>query len=253
MDIPLYIDTTTKSPTTIHGTNSDFIVEVNGDGLLLPNTDQNYLALESMNLNYTWNNIDVAKYNNNTMRYSSDNGSTFKTINFPNGNYTYSDISNYISNYIETQNDSKTGIQLYYVSSLKKIFIELEETFQVDFRSNTSFAKLIGFESSNAIITTSGYSPDTPNITNSVDTVIIYCSLLNDTFYNGDLNSSVLYTFSTSGYRIGFDIPIKEQNLKYHKMNNYLIKRFRIQIKDSLDRYLDLQDPVSMTLFIRSF
>ena len=73
MDIPLYIDTTNKSPTSIYGTNSDFIVIVDGDGLVLPNTNQNYLALGSMNLNYTWNNIDLAKYNNNTMRYSSDN------------------------------------------------------------------------------------------------------------------------------------------------------------------------------------
>ena len=253
MDIPLYIDTTVKSPATIHGSNSDFTIEIQGDGLLLPNTDQNYLALESMNFNYTWNNIDVGKYNNNTMRYTSDNGTSFKTITFPNSNYTYSDISNYISNYLESQNDSKTGIQLYYVSSLKKIFLELETNYQVDFRSNTSFAKLIGFESSNAIISTSSYSNDIPNITNSIDKVIIHCSLLTDTFYNGDLNSDVLYTFSTSNFRIGYDIPIKEQNLKYHKMNNYLIKKFRIQIKDSLDRYLDLEDPVSMTLFIRSF
>ena len=254
MDIPLYIDTTVKSPTTIHGTNSDFIVEIAGDGLILPNTDQNYLALESMNLNYTWNNIDTAKYNNNTMHYSSDNGTTFKTITFYDGNYTYSDINNYLSNYLETKNDSKTGIQLYYVSSLKKIFIELEENFQVDFRSNKSFAKLLGFESSNAIITTSGYSPNMPNIINSIDNVIIHCSLLNDTFYNGNLNSNILYIFPMAGYRIGYDIPIKESNnLKYHKMNNYLIKRFRIQIKDSLDQYLDLQDPVTMTLFIRSY
>ena len=36
MDIPLYIDTTIKSPTTIYGSNSDFIVVVSGDGMLLP-------------------------------------------------------------------------------------------------------------------------------------------------------------------------------------------------------------------------
>ena len=120
MDIPLYIDTTIKSPTTIYGTNSDFTVLVSGDGMLLENTNENYMALESISLSYTWNNIDSTKFNNNTMRYSADNGSTFITITFANGNYTYSDISNYISNYLESQNDSKTGIQLYYVSSLKR-------------------------------------------------------------------------------------------------------------------------------------
>ena len=73
MDIPLYIDTTKMTPNTIHGSNSDFIVEISGDGFLLPNTDNNYLSLESMNLNYTWNNVDLQKFNNNTMRYSADN------------------------------------------------------------------------------------------------------------------------------------------------------------------------------------
>ena len=156
-------------------------------------------------------------------------------------------------NYLESQKDSKTGIQLYYVSALKKIFLELEENCQVDFRGNTSFAQLIGFKTSTAIITTSSYSPDTPDITNSIDKIVIHCSLLNNSFYNGNQNSDVLYTFSTSNYRIGYDIPIYPQNLKYHKMNNYLIKKFRVQFKDTLDRYIDLQDPVLMTLFIRSF
>ena len=204
-------------------------------------------------MNYTWNNIDLKKFNNTEMKYSSDNGSTWKTITFPDGNYTYSDISNYISNYLESQKNSKTGIQLYYVSALKKIFLELEENFQVDFRLNTSFAQLIGFKSSNGIIMSSSYSPDIPDITNSIDKIIIHCSLLSNTFYNGELNSDVLYTFTTSQYRIGYDIPINPKNLKYNKMNNYLIKRIRIEIKDSLGRYLDLQDPVLMTLFIRSF
>ena len=79
-------------------------------------------------MSYTWNNIDVGKFNNNTTRYSANNGLTYKMIAFPDGNYTYSDISNYISNYLESQNDSKTGIQLYYVSSLKKRFWKLSKT-----------------------------------------------------------------------------------------------------------------------------
>ena len=252
MDIPLYVDTTIKN-SQIYGTNADFTIVVNNDGMLLPNTDENYMALEPTSLSYTWNNIDVSKFNNNTMRYSADNGTTWKTITFPDGNYTYSDISNYISNYLGSQNDSKTGIQLYYVSSLKKTFVELEESFKVDFRSNASFSQLIGFSSSSSIITISSYSPDTPDITNSIDKIIIHCSLLNDTCYNGNQNSDVLYMFETSDFRIGYTIKIEPKNLKFHKMNNYLIKKFRIEIKDSLGRYIDLQDPISMTLFIRSF
>ena len=252
MDRIIYIDTTIKSPSTIHGTNSDFIVELDSD-MIFPNTGENYLALKYINLNYTWNNIDQAKYNNNSMRYSSDNGSTFKTITFPNGNYSYSDISNFINNYLETQGDSKTGIQLYYVSSLKRIFLELAENFQVDFLSNLSFAKLIGFASSNKIIISSTYSNNTPDITNSIDTIVIHCTLLSDVCYNGNTRSDVLYKFSTSTHRIGYDIPIQEINMEYHKMNDYKIRRFGIKIRDALDRSVDLEDPVSMALCIRSY
>ena len=252
MDRIIYIDTTQKSPTTIHGTNSDFIVEFDSD-MILPNTNENYLALKYINLNYTWNNIDNGKYNNNTMRYSSNNGTSFKTISFSNGNYSYADISNFINNYLESQGDSKTGIQLYYVSSLKKIFVELETNYQVDFRSNIAFAKLIGFGSSNNIITTSSYSNDIPDITNSVDTIVIHCSLLSDVCYNGNMRSDVLYKFPTSTHRIGYDIPIQEINMEFHKINDYKIRRFGIKIRDALDRSLDLEDPVSMALCIRTY
>ena len=254
MDYPIYIDTTKINETpNLYGSHNDFNVLMEGDGLIFPNTNENYIALVTFNLNYTWNNIDSTKYNNNTVRYSSDNGSTFKTITFADGNYSYSDISNYISNYLESQGDSKTGIQLYYVSSLKKIFIELESNYKIDFRSNKSFAKLLGFANSNAIITTSGYSNDTPDITNSLDNINVHCSLLSDTNYNG-VRSDILYTFGVSEYRIGYTIPIKEQNvLTFHKMNNYLVKRMRIQIKDSLSRPVDLHDPITMLLFIRKY
>ena len=226
MDIPLYIDTTIKTP-TLYGTNSDFTIVLSGDGMLLENTNNNYIALESITLNYTWNNIDSTKFNNNTMRYSTDGGSTWQTIIFPNGNYAYSDITNYISNYLDTQNKSKTGIQLFYVSSLKKIFLELEENYQVDFKSNTAYAKLIGFASTSEIITSTRYGPDTPDITNSVDKILIYCSLLSNSIYNGDMNSSPLYMFDTSDFRIGYSIKIEPKNLKYIMMNNLFDKKIQ--------------------------
>ena len=79
MDYPIYIDTTKINETpNLYGTHNDFYVVMEGDGLEFPNTNENYLALVTFNLNYTWNNIDSTKYNNNTVRYSSDNGSTFK-------------------------------------------------------------------------------------------------------------------------------------------------------------------------------
>ena len=72
MDITLYVDTTIKSTSTVYGSNNDLAVLVSGDGILLDNTNGNYIALESITMAYTWNNIDSAKFHSNSMRYSAD-------------------------------------------------------------------------------------------------------------------------------------------------------------------------------------
>ena len=112
----------------------------------LDSDSENYIALQSLTLAYTWDNINSTKFNNNTLRYSTGNGTSWSTITFPDGNYTYSDISQYISNYLESQNIDKDSIQIYYVSSLKKCLIELKDNFQLDFRSNLAFGHLLGFD-----------------------------------------------------------------------------------------------------------
>ena len=181
-------------------------------------------------MSYTWNNIDAEKFNNNNVRYSSNNGSTWTTITFPDGNYTYSDIGQYISNYLESQYVDKDGIQIYYVSSLKCCFIELKENFQVDLRSNLIFGELLGF---NSLITSSSYGSLVPNITSSVDNIIIRYSLLSDSNFNGYQSDSVLYMFNTSNYRIGYFFSINEKNLIYHKINTNNKKN--LQLKFNMD------------------
>ena len=251
MDKPIFIDTTKKSIDTLWGYNNNLTINMSGDGLELDTASENYIALQSLTMSYTWNNIDVNKFNNNTLRISSNTGSSWTSITFPYGNYTYSDISQYISNYLESQNVDKDGIQIDYVSSLKRCFIELKENFQVDFRSNLSFGELLGF---NNLLTTSSYGTLVPNITNSVDNIIIRCSLINSSNFNGYQADSALYMFDTSSYRIGYSFTTNETNLIYHKINTNNIKKFTIKIQDGLGRFIYLKDTqVSMVLFIRSF
>ena len=100
MDIPIFIDTSKKTCDRISGENRDFMVHFSGDGLKLPDDTDNCIALQSITMSYTWNNIDAEKINNISMRYSSNNGTSWSTITFPNGHYTYSDISNFISHYL---------------------------------------------------------------------------------------------------------------------------------------------------------
>ena len=122
-------------------------------------------------------------YGNNTLRYSKDNGSTWKTITFMKGNYTYIDIGNFVENSLETNSDSKTGIKIYYVWSVKKVYIGLKTGCEVEFRDNSSFCQLIGFDN---LLTSSGNGTLTPNITNSIGSIILTTLLLSSSMYDND-------------------------------------------------------------------
>ena len=224
---------------------------MSGDGMQLDPNLEHYIALHSLRMSYTWNNIDAEKFNNNTLRYSKDAGINWSVLTFPNGNYTYSDISQYIQNYLESQNIEKDSIEIYYVPSLKKCFVELKNNVQLDFRDNLSFGMLIGF---NNIITSSSYGSLTPNITNSIDNVIIRTSLISSSIFNGYQHDSVLYMFNTADHRIGYNIPIDEKILIFNRIDSNTITKFIITFKDGLDRFIDLKvTDIQMVLFVRSF
>ena len=105
----------------------------------------------------------------------------------------------------------------------------------------------------NNLVTTSSYGSLVPNITNTVDNIIIRCSLVNSSNFNGYQADSALYMFDTSKYRLGYSFSINERKLIYHKINTNNIKKFTIKIQNGLGRFVDLKDTqVLMVLFIRS-
>ena len=59
--------------------------------------------------------------------------------------------------------------------------------------------------------------------------------------------------FDTANMKLRYAIKIEQRNLKYHRLNNNLIRKIKFEVMDSLRRYVDLKDPISMTLFLRSF
>ena len=55
------------------------------------------LAVRSISMTYSWYNIRQS-YGNNQIRYSHDNGTSWETITFVDGMYSYDDIDQYIKN-----------------------------------------------------------------------------------------------------------------------------------------------------------
>ena len=69
-------------------------------------TEMNHeLAVDRVSMTYSWHNIN-AEYGNKAIKYSKDNGSTWKTITFVDGMYLYDDLSDYI-NQVITDNDDE--------------------------------------------------------------------------------------------------------------------------------------------------
>ena len=102
------------------------------------------------------------------------------------------------------------------------------------------------------MVTSSSYSNLEPNITNSIDSVVIKCSLISSSIYNTNIHSSVLYSFSTSDLKIGYSFTKKEDQIIYNKINTNTIQKFNIQIYDSKDRLLDIGNTeVSMILILK--
>ena len=58
------------------------------------------LALDKVTMTYSWHNISE-QYKNKTIKYSPDGGTSWETVNFIDGMYTYSDLHDYVHQYMK--------------------------------------------------------------------------------------------------------------------------------------------------------
>ena len=124
----------------------DFIIKFDPP-LKLDTTMRHELAVDRVSMTYSWHNVN-AGYNNNTIKYSPDNDTKWKTITFVDGMYSYDDLDDYITQSIIQNGDkpsSSKGINLYFVLSSYRVVIELDNQWKLDIR-NSNFGALIGFE-----------------------------------------------------------------------------------------------------------
>ena len=206
-----------------------------------------YVALDSITMAYSWHNVST-EYNNNTLKYSQDSGKTWHSITLPNGNYSYQELNSYIQSEITSNGHTKDGISIKFVSPLFKVLLTLKSGFQLDLKTG-DFGKLIGFEKK--IYTTSGYSPNLPDITRSVDNVFIHTNIISDTIVSGT-PSDVLYRFSVDNLPVSYPFHIEPRRAQFSKINTNRIQDLRIYITDELNRPLNLNNiPISLILNVK--
>ena len=237
------VDAVKKSKS--HDFTISFTPEIN-----LPPNKEYFLALDQLNMSYSWYNISN-EYDNKQIKYSHDSGTTWSAVTFPSGNFSYQDMNYFLQEVIKRNNhkvsDTEVGLSLVFVPSVFKVLITLSQGYELDLREGL-FNELIGFNKE--IVKTSTYSQKLPNITNSVDQIMLRCSLLSDSIVSG-IHSDVLYQFSVDNLPLSYPFHVEPRRALYMKINSSNIKQIRIYITDIYDRPIDLNEiPVNMTFLL---
>ena len=107
---------------------------------------------------YSWHNVSP-DYQNSIISYHI--GTEHNRIEFLNGCYDYTELSDYIQ--LITNGDQASAIEIEFDLTSFKCFVSIIKPFALDLRGS-NFGALIGFEPT--VIRQTQYGTDIPNITN---------------------------------------------------------------------------------------
>ena len=234
----------------------DFIIKFD-PVLKLQSNMTHEIALDKATMTYSWHNISD-QYQNNQINYSPDGGNTWETVKFVDGMYTYSDLNDYLHQYMKKKGhlttDDKTGdkyhINLTFVLSTYKILIQIDNNYQLDLR-NSKFGELIGF--TEKIVKKTEYGDgNLPNITNSIDMIYINTDAITNSILNG-VNTNTLAVIPTDNLTRSFPFTFEPRRLLFNEVSQLNISQMRFYITDSLGRPIGLNKiDWFMTLILRS-
>ena len=202
----------------------------------------------------SWYNIR-SSYGNNKIKYTHD-GSTWNTITFSDGMYSYSDINDYIHQYMDQKSHHSTdskgkknySINLSFILSTYRVLITLEGDYQLDLRG-TDFGDLIGFEKK--LVTKTEYGTRLPNITKSIDSLNINTTAIKDSVVNG-VNTNTIAVIPTDNLTRSYPFTFEPRRTLYCPVSSNTISEMRITVNDSLGQPIDLNGiDWFMTLLLR--
>ena len=219
----------------------DFLVKFNPPLKLDPEFNH-FLALDRLSMTYSWYNIR-SSYGNNKIKYTHD-GSTWQTITFSDGMYSYSDINDYIHQYMVQKNHHTTdangvkkySINLTFILSTYRVLVELDGSYQLDLRG-TDFGDLIGFEKK--LVTKTEYGTKLPNITKSIDSLNINISIIKDSVVNG-VNTNTIAVIPTDNLTRSYPFTFEPRRTLFSPVSSNTISEMHITVNDSLGHPIDL-------------
>ena len=224
------------------GTNkpNDFSIYFNPPLKLNPE-QKHYLALDRLSTTYSWYNIRDS-YKNNKLKYSNDGGTSWHTITFTDGMHSYSDINDYIHQFMvqkshhttDSKGEKVYSINITFILSTYRILITVENNFQLDI--SEEFGDLIGFDKKKVTKTEYGTKLPNPNITNSIDSIESMDSLVDGK------DTNTLAVIPTDNLSRSQPFTCEPRRILFSPVSFINISEMRYTVTDSLqvDRPLDL-------------
>ena len=215
------------------------------------------LAIDRLTMTYSTYNIR-SNYKNNTIKYTNDRGANWNTVVFKDGMYSYTDINDYLRQYMELKNHHTTDqqgnkvfhININFILSTYRVLISFsDDKFQLDLRG-TDFGELIGFEKK--LVTKTEYGTKLPNITNSIDVLNINTNAIKDSIVDGEYTNT-LAVIPTDNLTRSYPFTFEPRRTLYCPVSSNTISETRFYVTDSLGRPVDFNGiDWFMTLLLHS-
>ena len=92
---------------------------------------------------------------------------------------------------------------------------------------------------------------NTPNITNSINTIYIHCDLVSNSLVDGRY-SDVIYTLSTANLERSYPFCVEPKRVGFSEINKYTIDSITIYITDVYGRIINLNGvDVSLSFILK--
>ena len=219
---------------------SDFTIRYNRTIQLDPNKKYEIGLHRIISMSFTWFNIN-SNLKNQLIKYSSDNGSTWKDINFPPGTWNYVDFNDHIKEKTKTGtlNNPSYPITLEFDNTTYKTVITLATNYQLDLRPS-NFNDLIGFNKQ-ILTKTENIGDYTPNLSQDTEILNIHCDLISESLVDGD-ETDILYSFGTNDLTPSFGFTKQVYQTQFNPVNKNMINSIRIYVTDGKRRIIDLNN-----------
>jgi hypothetical protein len=230
----------------LSGNASDFITS--HDSVILDPNKKYEAALLSLD---TYNSIpNITENINNIFTYSTDDGSTWKTITLNTGAYELQAIDNEIKRQMITNGDDKNAFNIAANISRLTSIVNIENpSYKIDFSVDNSIGKVLGFEK---VTISHGYN-ESSNVVNimQVNSILVNIDIIMGSYVRGS-QSPTLYSFYPNvspGYKI---VERPNPSLIYYPLSRQDISRMRVWLTDQNGTLIDLRgETVTMRIHVR--